>query len=139
MRSTKVKRAGRPKTSPHTRREQLRLAKRAQRARETQAGVVTVPIKLSARDATRLREALSRPAFVEAFHTLLDEALVEVAKFENLSTLCWNRRSRFVAAEDAFHLYERNWRFVDKRRMKPAERALIERLSARFGNGVLNV
>ena len=70
---------------------------------------------------------------------MLDETLVEVGAYENLATLCWNRRDRYLAAEEAFRLYERNWRFVDTRRMKPAEHALIERLATRYGNGVLNV
>lgn len=64
---------------------------------------------------------------------------IEVAAYENLATLCWNRRDRFIAAKEVFQIYERNWRFVDTRRMKRAERELIERLTARYGNGVLNV
>ena len=67
------------------------------------------------------------------------EAPIEVAVYDNLAAICWNRRDRFIAPREAFRLYERNWRFVDTRRMKQAERALIESLKARFGNGVLNV
>ena len=79
----------------------------------------------------RLRAAAARAAF--------DEELIEITAFENLAALCWNRRERWLGAEEAFRLYERNWRLVDQRSMKPAERALIERLVERFGNGVLNV
>ena len=122
-----------------SRREQLRLAKRAQRAREREAGMVAVPLKLQARDAERLRAAMSRPAFAERLYALLDDELIEIADYENLAALCWNRRVRYLSAAEAFRLYERNWRLVDKRAMKPAERALIERLAARYGNGVLNV
>lgn len=133
------KQPGRPKTSPLSRSEQVRLAKRAQRERERAAGMVVVPLKLAARDAERMRAALSQPGFARELHRLLDDELIEIAAYENLKGLCWNRRDRFLGAEEAFRLYERNWRFVDTRRMKPAERALIERLAARFGNGVLNV
>lgn len=129
---------GRPTTSPLSRREQLRLAKRAQRERERAAGLTAVPLKLAARDAERLRAAIARPEFARHLRGLLDDVLVEVAAYENLAALCWNRRDRYLGAEEAFRLYERNWRLVDQRRMKPAERALIERLAARHGKGVIN-
>jgi hypothetical protein len=64
---------------------------------------------------------------------------IEVAAYANLAALCWNRRDRFISGKEAFRLYERNWRFVDRRRMKPAERALIEALARAYGNGVMNV
>lgn len=139
MKPNRPRGPGRPRTSPLPRREQLRLAKRAQRARERAAGLTAVPLKLGARDAERLRAAMARPEFARRLRGLLDEALVEIDTYENLKALCWNRRYRYVGDEEAFRLYERNWRLVDARRMKPAERALVERLAARFGNGVLNV
>jgi len=139
MKSDRTRRPGRPRTNPLARREQLRLAKRAQRARERAAGMMAVPLKLAARDAERMRAAMARPEFAHRLRGLLDDALVEIAAYENLAALCWNRRDRYLGAEEAFRLYERNWRLVDQRRMKPAERALIERLAARYGNGVLNV
>jgi hypothetical protein len=123
----------------HPRREQLRLAKRAQRERERLAGLQNVPLKLPARDAERLRAAIAQPGFTRRLGQFLDEELVDIEQYENLKALCWNRRSRYVAAEDALRLYERNWRLVDKHRMKPAERELIDRLVSRFGGGVLNV
>ena len=137
----KAKRAppGRPRTSALTRRAQLRLAKRAQRDRERAAGTVSVPLKLPARDAERVRAALSLPGFAARLHQLLDDELVEIAAYENLKGLCWNRTARYLGAEEAFRLYERNWRFVDTGRMTPAERALIDHLVQRFGNGVLHV
>ena len=139
MRSQEARRPGRPKTSLLSRREQLRLAKRAQRARERDAGKVIVPLKLPARDAERVRVAMAQPEFTGRLRRFLDDTLIEIAAYENLAALCWNRRGRYIDAEEAFRLYERNWRFVDTRRMKPTERALIERLAARYGNGVLNV
>jgi len=139
MKPDQDRRPGRPKTSPLSRREQLRLAKRSQRERERAAGMVAVPLKLAARDAERMRAAMARPGFARELRGLLDDALIEIAAYENLKALCWNRRDRYLGAEEAFRLYERNWRLVDQRRMNLAERALIERLAARYGNGVLNV
>lgn len=121
------------------RREQLRLAKPAQRRRERNAGVVVVPLKLAARDAERVRAAMARPGFASRLRGLLDDALVEIAAYENLAALCRNRRDRYLGAEEAFRLYEHNWRRVDQRSMKLVERALIDRLAARYGNGVRRV
>ena len=139
MRPERTPRPGRPRTSALSRQEQLRGAKRAQRARERNAGLVVVSVKLPSLDAERMRAAIARPEFTRELRGFLDSMLIEIAAFENLATLCWNRRDRYLGAEEAFRLYERNWRFVDQRRMKPAERALIERLAHRYGNGVLNV
>jgi hypothetical protein len=139
MKRKGAQRPGRPRTSPHSRREQLRLAKRAQRRRERAAGLTAVHLRLGAADAERLRAAMVRPGFARRLRGLLEEALIDVASYENLKALCWNRRDRYLGDEEAFRLYERNWRFVDRRRLKPAERALIERLATRYGNGVLNV
>jgi hypothetical protein len=139
MKAAKSAPPGRPGTSRLSRREQLRNAKRAQRERERSAGMTVVPLKLAARDAKRLRAVMARPEFTRELRGLLDEKLVDTAAFENLAALCWNRRDRYLSAEEAFRLYERNWRLVDARRMKPAERALIDRLKVRYGNGVLNV
>jgi len=139
MKSNHTRRPDRPKASPHSRREQLRLARPAQRTRERTAGVVVVPFKLPARDAERVRAAMARPEFTSRLRGLLDDALVEIAAYENLAALCRNRRDRYLGAEEAFRLYERHWRLLDQRSMKLAERALVERLAARYGNGVLNV
>ena len=139
MKLQSAPRPGRPKTNPLPRLEQVRVAKRAQRERERASGITVVPIKLGARDAERLRVAMQQSEFEARLGLLLDDIVVEVAAHENLALLCWNRRARFISGEDALHLYERNWRLVDQRRIKSAERELIERLAARYGNGVLHV
>ncbi len=135
----KARPRGRPRISALTRLEQVRAAKRAQRERERAAGFETVSLKLCAHDAQRLRVARQLPEFTARLRLLLDDLVVEVAAYENLALLCWNRRERFIRGEDALHLYERNWRLVDHRRLKAAERALITRLADRYGNGILNV
>jgi hypothetical protein len=132
-------RTGRPKTSALSRPEQVRVAKRAQRERERAAGIKVILLKLAAKDAERLRVAQQQPEFEARLKLLLDDMVIEVAAYENLALLCWNRRTRFISSEEALHLYERNWRLVDQPRLKPAERELIARLTARYGNGVLHV
>ena len=139
MKAAKSTGPGRPRTNMLSRPEQLRHAKRAQRERERAAGMTVVPLKLAARDAERLRAAMARPEFARELRGLLDEKLIDTVEFENLAALCWNRRGRYLSGKEAFRLYERNWRLVDARRMRPAERALVERLKARYGNGLLNV
>lgn len=139
MTATPNPRPGRPKTSPLSRREQLRLAKRAQRERERRNGIVRYPVKLPRSDAQRLKAGMSRPAFVRQLRGFLKEHVIAVEDYENLAALMWNRREAYLTDEEAFRLYERNWRFVDTKRMKPAERALVARLVAKYGNGVLNV
>jgi hypothetical protein len=136
--TTQTPRPGRPRTSTLSRAEQVRTAKRTQREREQGTGMQIVPLKLRERDALRLRAAMPQPEFAARIADLLDDMVVDVTAYENLAQLCWNRRTRFIAAQDTFSLYERNWRLVDRHSMKPTERALIERLTARFGNGVLN-
>ena len=121
------------------RREQLRLAKRAQRDRDREAGLALCQVKLSPATAAKLRRAMAIPGFEATFARFLDESLVDTQAYPNLHLLCWNRAERFIPASDAFALYERNWRFVDERTLEPAERELIRRLTRDYGGGVLNV
>ncbi|OGT80530.1 MAG: hypothetical protein A3H91_12450 [Gammaproteobacteria bacterium RIFCSPLOWO2_02_FULL_61_13] len=81
---------------------------------------------------------MARPGFLPRLREFLAKELIAVEDYVNLAALMWNRSERFVTAEEAFRIYERNWRYVDKRRMKPAERALIDRLVREYGNGVLH-
>jgi len=69
---------------------------------------------------------------------MLDRMLVRVADYPQLRDLAWNRSDQLIPAREAFALYERNWRFVEANRLDEAERALIERLKAQFGSGVIN-
>lgn len=58
------------------------------------------------------------------------------AEFPELTRLVWNRDpGRPVDAEDVFHLYERNWRFVDTDALTDRERCLIDELGNQFGHG----
>ena len=129
----------RPSAEVLRRREQLRLAKRAQRGRDREAGLVLCQLKLRPATAERLRRALAVSGFEDTLDRFLDAALVDVQAYPNLQLLCWNRAERFIPAADAFALYERNWRFVDQKTLQPAERELIERLTRTHGAGLLNV
>lgn len=57
-------------------------------------------------------------------------------EFPELAALAWSRDpARPIHPEEAFALYERNWRFVDRERLGAAEAALVVALTARFGHG----
>ncbi|MFC0268361.1 hypothetical protein [Kushneria aurantia] len=65
---------------------------------------------------------------------------IQLSDYPQLKLLAWNRRDEdFVEEEEAFALYERNWHFVDEARLTSSERHLIERLTALYGRGVMNV
>ena len=129
----KRKTPGRSGTSTLTRTEQLRLAKRAQRARDREAGQVEVRIKLPGDVAKRWSVAVRESGFIDALTKTLDLTVIEVARYPQLKLLCWNRRDDFLSAADAWSLYERNWRFVEPTQLESVEQMLIESLSARFG------
>jgi len=120
------------------RREQLRLAKRAQRERERKSGLALVQLRLPLALARKLTAGARQEGFEEALDRALDETLVRIDDYPALSELAWNRADRWIPARDALRTYERNWRFVDTAKLLPGERALIERLSARFGGGPLD-
>jgi hypothetical protein len=130
---------GRPRTSALTRAEQLRRAKRAQRERARARGLVHYQIALPRAEAERLKAAMRQADFTRRLKVFLEETVIAVDDYDNLKALCWNRRQRFLGAEEAFRLYERNWRHIDRGNMTQAEQALIARLADRFGNGVLLV
>jgi hypothetical protein len=122
-----------------TRTEQLRDAKRAQRRRERDSGVVVVEMRLPENDARRLRTAVDTTEFRDALGKLLDETVLDLDAWPVLRELAWSRKNRWILAEEALALYERNWRFVEPERLSKTEAALIDQLKNRYGGGVLNV
>ncbi len=67
-------------------------------------------------------------------HTVVPAAFPELAK------LVWNRDTlRPISCEEALHIYERNWRFVDVDHLDETERLFIRHLAATYGRGVLAV
>jgi hypothetical protein len=134
-----VRKPGRPKVNPLPRTEQIRVAKRAQRQRDREAGLVLCQLKLRKETAERLRCAVAIPGFENELEKFLADEIVELRKFPNLQLLAWNRVDPYLTARDAFGLYERNWKFVDVKNMPDAERELIRGLTQRWGRGVMNV
>lgn len=58
--------------------------------------------------------------------------------FPELGMLVWNRDdARPIEREEAFEIYELNWRHVDVEHLTPAEARLIEALTQEFGQGHL--
>jgi len=132
-------RRGRPRTNPLPRAEQLRLAKRAQRERDRGTGLETVALKLPRDFAGPLRFAARHPEFQGELQDFLGERVVRVADYPMLRDLLWTgRRREFLDAQEAFDIYERNWRFVTPSELEDHEKALIERLCRRFGGALLN-
>ncbi|HUP09959.1 MAG TPA: hypothetical protein VMU47_22605 [Caldimonas sp.] len=129
---------GRPRTSPLTRAEQLRAAKRAQRQRLRGAGLTEVQLRLPASEATRLRAAANAPHFRKALDGFLQGVVVDIEQWPRLRELAWNRADRWIPAEEALALYERNWRFVQPNELTAEEAALVDRLKQQFGGGVVN-
>ena len=136
---TTLKPRGRPATSAYTRAEQLRAAKRAQRAREREAGFTAVELRLPLQQAERLRVAAGTAQFASALDQLLGDLVLDISAWPKLRELAWNRADRWLPAADALAIYERNWRFVDPAALTPGEASLIERLKHRYGGGVLHV
>jgi hypothetical protein len=132
-------RRGRPRINPRPRAEQLRLAKRAQRARDRGIGLETVALKLPREHAGPLRLIARLPEFQNELKDFLGERVVRVTDYPMLRDLLWTgRRRELLPAREAFNLYERNWRFVNPAELTTDERALIERLLRRYGGGLLH-
>ncbi len=65
---------------------------------------------------------------------------IRLAKYPQLKSIAWNLAGDAeIGPSAAFELYERNWRHVDTAAMEPAERALLAKLTATIGKGVMNV
>lgn len=102
---------------------------------------VTMGAYLSAIDAIglrlELRDPQARPVTVDI--ASLPER-VRLADFPQLKRLAWQLHDvDELSPADALNLYERNWRHIDRSRMEPAERALLQALVDRLGGGRLLV
>ena len=121
-----------------TRQEQLREAKRRQRLKDRQAGQALYQLRLPAALRDRLKAGMRSAGFVARLHAFLRHEVIRIADHPGLALLCWSRDVEYVTREDAFRLYERNWRLVDFESLEPEEQALIGALKAEFGRDVLN-
>lgn len=129
---------GRPKTSRLTRAEQLRRAKRAQRARDHSAGIVQVQLAVPRRVADKLGVVRRSSDIGAELDRWLDRYVVRPADYPALADISWNLAQEYIPAKEALALYERNWRFIDRKRLDDRERRLIERLVEQFGGGILH-
>jgi len=121
-----------------SRHEQLRAAKRRQRHRDRAAGQALYQLELPAELRDRLEAGMRSAAFVARLHAFLRHEVIRIADHPQLALLCWNVRDEYLTREEAFGLYERNWRLVEPARLDARERALIDELVAEFGQGVIN-
>jgi transcriptional regulator with XRE-family HTH domain len=64
---------------------------------------------------------------------------VRLADYPQLERLAWHRQGKTLTEKEAFALYERNWRHVDRSSLESAERDFIARLVERYGKGALLV
>lgn len=65
--------------------------------------------------------------------------LIALKHYPNLRFLTWQLHQDFIREDEAFSIYEREWRHVDAANLTAEEQALINHLAACYGNGVLNV
>ena len=58
---------------------------------------------------------------------------IRVADYPQLKRIAWQLADTELTPKEAFALYERNWRHVDKKALDDQELDLIRRLGARLG------
>jgi hypothetical protein len=121
------------------RKEQLRQAKRRQREKDRDAGLVLFQFKLPARLLDKVKKGLSNESFTEKFYDLLKHEIIVIEDFPALQLLCWNLRTRLLTRKEAFDLYERNWRHIELSSLTTHENQFIDELKIEHGQGVLNV
>jgi hypothetical protein len=101
--------------------------------------MTAVELRLPIEQAERLRAAVNAPRFRTALDAFLRDEVLDLDAWPRLRELAWNRADRWIPAEEALALYERNWRFVEPAGLAKEEANLVERLKNRHGGGVLNV
>lgn len=63
--------------------------------------------------------------------------MIDREQYPELDLIMWDRADRYVTPQDALHLYETRWRFVDKERLCNKEKTLIRKLTDDHGHGVM--
>ncbi len=63
---------------------------------------------------------------------------LNIDDYPQMRLLAWNRVVRVIEADEAFALYEANWRWVEQDELTDNEATLIKRLTEQYGHGVLN-
>ncbi len=66
--------------------------------------------------------------------------MIALNEYPQLKLIAWHLTAMSsVEEEEAFSLYEHNWRFIDQQQLTDRERQLIEYLKQNYGRGFLNV
>lgn len=66
--------------------------------------------------------------------------MITLNQYPQLQLIAWHLTTMAsVEEEDAFALYEHNWRFIDQEQLIDREKKLIEYLKHNYGGGLLNV
>ena len=64
---------------------------------------------------------------------------VRISDYAELKSVSWFRDTDTLISEDeAFRLYESQWKHLDLSRMNDDERAFLDRLVDQYGGGVVN-
>ena len=62
--------------------------------------------------------------------------MIRIADYPQLSFIAWNRpKDGLIDEAEALALYERNWAYVDKNALDANEKAFVNQLVERYGNG----
>jgi len=72
-------------------------------------------------------------------NSTLKNSRLNIDDYPQMRLIAWNRVVREIDAEEAFALYEANWRWIEQESLTATEAALIERLTKQYGRGVLKV
>lgn len=82
------------------------------------------------------RQSADRDATVDLEGVATLPARIALADYPQLRRLAWQRADDAeIEPQEAFELYERNWRHLDRPALTSRERTLLDALSARWGEG----
>jgi transcriptional regulator with XRE-family HTH domain len=88
-----------------------------------------------------LQDSQLRPRRTSAAAAARPPQRIRIDRYPQLQQIAWHLgpSTTELGPEEAFALYERNWRHVDRGAMDAKEAALLKRLTATIGKGVLLV
>lgn len=62
--------------------------------------------------------------------------MVKIDDYPELKLICWNIHLPELTEEEAFGIYQVNWRYVYEDKLTPKEKELIEMLCKKYGEGI---
>lgn len=57
--------------------------------------------------------------------------------FPELNHILWDNKSDYICEKYAFEVYEKRWAYINKNNITSHEQHLIERLTQKYGQGLL--